>query len=442
MSMQISDLDKQLAELKKQWVTADEPTRATLNQQGNALRAQGASEAVANSIAHGNAAGAGGGSNYMAQGYDAQKDLASRTVTQQPVTPPAAATAPVGPPQQVNLSPLMARIGALESIPTTVPVAAAQFQTPEQLIALQRAYLTQLQPLTDVQKQSAREAFGGALTNLQNDWAARGLLATPSAGLSEAGQAQKLAQTMAGIDASAQANAIADALNYANLGLNERGQIFNQQANNRDAAMSQRQAAVAAMAQALGMDIGQSQWAQGTTDQRAANAFAQWFQTQQLNNQTSQFDRNLAESQRQFNAGTALDLSSLFGRAVTPGSDIGAMFGQVQGQAPWQAALAQRQQAQQEAAQRAAQASAGQPSEAQQKVMGLQAVGAKIVDWQSKGVTYEDAIKLMFQQGGLKEIADRSLLPVNDVLNLIDRIYGKKDGTTAMMVMQGYVPQG
>jgi len=77
----VTDLDRLLAAIKKQWEqTTDPAKRASLHQQAEQLRKAGASEAVANILAYGSAFGKEGSvrPSYMPESYSVVEDLARR----------------------------------------------------------------------------------------------------------------------------------------------------------------------------------------------------------------------------------------------------------------------------------------------------------------------------------------------------------------------------
>ena len=142
MSVTPTELDRQLAAIKKAWFAAAEgsPERDQLHQQGQTLRSQGASEAVANILTTGSAEGAGlaYSQQYMGAGYNPESDLAARL---QAAGLGGTATAP----KTVDLSGLASAIGGLANRQVSLP--QYQQQTPQQ-VDLSKLYAAgQTQPV-------------------------------------------------------------------------------------------------------------------------------------------------------------------------------------------------------------------------------------------------------------------------------------------------------
>jgi len=437
MSIPASNLDRQLAELKRKWEqTTDPALRAQLQQQANALRAAGASEAVANTLVYGRPEGAGlqHARSYMGANWTpavAQPQPTSpapqllRQVQQMkpaPVTPPAVQERPG---QTVDLTPWLQAIGQAPAQPFNLQqlqqalarplpeVPQARFAIPEQLGQWIAQFQQAQEPWLQAATQLAQAEANRQLQRLQSQWAARGLLASGAAAAQEREAAAQLGQTLAELRTRALADAVGQALQAGRLSLDEAAQLWQM-------AYQGRQADVENLLRALGLQeemrqnwldqlarywqaqIGQSQWAQELGLQRAAQEFQRWAEAQRLNQaaqeawmdallragglaeEARQFERlmplreaeltgylygqptwqrvlqeaqltgmyqglptlearRLAEQARQFDIGTALDLSRLVGTVLPYSGDIMATLQQAAGKPLWQRVLEERQ---------------------------------------------------------------------------------------------------
>ena len=351
MSVVISDLDRQLAEKKRQWAaTTDQAQKDALNQQANALREQGASESVANWLTTGKTEGAGAqySQQYMGSNYDPAADWAKSqsALTSQAQTPTyTAPTLTTGPAQKVDTKPLYSAIDQYKSTPAQAQTPQtfsgqqlsdaigrqqtagqapapneAQFATPEQFGAYVDKTAQMLQPYTDQQKKAAEVAFNQAMQKITNQAAATGAHRTGGHTSRQMGAAGDYARTQAGIEAQALANALQTALQTGRLSMDEASQIWNQgmagaqfdqskattnaqllsnalgqQEQIRQGEMgidlSHRNQALAALAQVLGMDVNQSQWAQGYDLQRELAQYGLDLDAAKLGQNQYQFDK-------------------------------------------------------------------------------------------------------------------------------------------------------
>lgn len=201
-------------------------------------------------------------------------------------------------PQTFTLDQILEAIRQAGQAGGQVPAPAeARFQTPEQLGQYIGQFQQMFQPWVESQKRTAEEEANKALRSLQSQWASRGLLASGGAQAQEREAATALAGTKADIEAQALANAISQALQYGQLGLQEAGQLWDQMMQGKTfeygrardtvrdllAALGQqeqmrqfeqglgldverlnaaeRQAFIDNLSRALGMDISQEQWA-------------------------------------------------------------------------------------------------------------------------------------------------------------------------------------
>lgn len=217
-----------------------------------------------------------------------------------------------------------------------VAVDPAKYQTTEHLAELMKQMTGMLDPYTQFQKDTAQSAYGSAMQANDNKWASRGLAASGAAAAQAREGANALASQMAGIDATAQANALGQAFNYANLGLNEANQLFNQNMANRQFDQNRANSAVGNYLNSLGfqesqlqnwlgnytnatgMDMSQNQWAQEFGHQQTQDYLRnlgnvtgmdvgqnQWSQQFGLDRQNSDFNRwrgasDFYEGQRQY----------------------------------------------------------------------------------------------------------------------------------------------
>ncbi|MEW6048748.1 MAG: hypothetical protein AB1609_20115 [Bacillota bacterium] len=418
MSIPASNLDRQLAELKRRWEqTTDPALRAQLHQQANALRAAEASEAVANTLVYGRPEGAGlqYARSYMGANWTpavAQPQPASpapqllRQVQQMkpaPVTPPAIQERPG---QTVDLTPWLRAIGQAPAQPFNLQqlqqalarplpeVPQARFASPEQLGQWIAQFQQVQEPWLQAATELARSEAARQLQNLQNQWAARGLLASGAAAAQEREAATELGRQLAEIRTRALADAVGQALQAGRLSLDEAAQLWQM-------AYQGRQAEVDNLLRALGLQeemrqnwldqlarywqaqIGQSQWAQELGLQRAAQEFQRWAEAQRLDQaareawldallragglaeEARQFERRmplweaeltgtlyglptlearrLAEQARQFDIGTALDLSRLVGTVLPYTGDIMSAFQQAAGRPLWERVLREQE---------------------------------------------------------------------------------------------------
>lgn len=201
-------------------------------------------------------------------------------------------------PQTFNLGQIQNAIDRQRATGQQIAVDPARFQNTQHLANTIQEILKTTQPLTQSQKESAEVGFNTGLNKLQSSWASRGLGASGGVMAKEAEMADALSRQMRQIDAEQQANAIPLALQYGQLGLQESGQRFAQQADNRNFeygkesdyvnnlrnALAQqeqmrqfeqnfgldlerlnsgeRQAYQDNLARAIGMDMNQNQWSQ------------------------------------------------------------------------------------------------------------------------------------------------------------------------------------
>ena len=355
MSIVPKDIDKQLAAIKQQWESTQDPAqKAAFKQQADALRAGGASEAVANTLLYGRAEGQGlqYAQQYMGADYDPQKDLASRlttaTATAAPTHSTPSYTAPTlsaGTAQRVDTKPLYRAIEQYKTTPLQAQTpqtfsgqqlsdaigrqqtagqaptpGQAQFATPEQFGAYVDKTQQMLQPYTDQQRKAAEIAFNQAMQKYRNQAAATGMQRSGGAVSQQMGAVGDYARTQAGIEASALANALQAALQTGQLSLSEQGQLYNQglqtaqfdqgratttaqmlanalgqQENIRQGEMglnlNQQTNALAQLANALGLDVGQNQWAQGYDLQRELAQHGLNMDAAKLNQGAYQFDK-------------------------------------------------------------------------------------------------------------------------------------------------------
>jgi hypothetical protein len=212
-----------------------------------------------------------------------------------------------------------------------VTVDPAKFQTPEHIASLIEQMNGVLQPYTDIQKQSATSGFNETMQGNRNKWAGRGLLASGAAMAQEQQGANALAGQLAGIDATAQKEAIGHAFNYGQLGLQESDMRFGQQMQNREFDLNRSNQAVAQYLSALGfqedqiqsyignmqnakqMEMQDNQWSQEFGHTRQQSYLDNMFKGTQMKEDSRQFDTNLSEEQRQFNNDFALKEGQLTG---------------------------------------------------------------------------------------------------------------------------------
>lgn len=199
-----------------------------------------------------------------------------------------------------------------------VTVDPARFQDTTHLAALFKQMQDMLAPQTQAQKDAANSAYGSAANQLDNKWASRGLLASGAAAAQQQQGANSLAQQMAGIEANQQANAMNLGLNYADLGLRESDQRFNQQMSNRQFDLSRATSGAGAymsglgfqeqqlqnylnnMKDVTGMEMNQNQWSQEFGLNRQNADFNRWLQSNNFYEGQRQFDENLGQRQYEF----------------------------------------------------------------------------------------------------------------------------------------------
>lgn len=204
-----------------------------------------------------------------------------------------------------------------------VAVDPARFQSTEHLANLFKQMQDMLAPQTQAQKDAANSAYGSAANQLDNKWASRGLLASGAAAAQQQQGANSLAQQMAGIEANQQANAMNLGLNYADLGLRESDQRFNQQQSNRQFDLSRATSGAGAYMGGLnfqeqqlqnylgnlkdvtGMEMNQNQWSQEFGLNRQNADFNRWLGSSNFYEGQRQFNENM--DQRQYEYDTNMD---------------------------------------------------------------------------------------------------------------------------------------
>ena len=335
--------------------TQDPAQRNTLSQQANKLRSGGASEAVANFLVYGSTEGQGAdyARQYMGANYDPAADWAKAQAAGQPSLTATSSSSPsytaptlsLSPAQKVDTKPLYSAIESYKSTPLQAQTPQtfsggqladaigrqqtagqaptpnqAQFATPEQFGAYVNQTAQMLQPYTDQQKKAAEVAYNQAMQKVLNRAATTGAHRTGGYQSQQMGAAGDYARTQAGIQASALANALQTALQTGQLSLNESGQIFNQgmagaqfdqgkattnaqllanalssQEGIRQGEMglnlNQQTNALAQLANVLGLDVGQNQWAQGYDLQRELAQHGLNMDAARLNQGAYQFDK-------------------------------------------------------------------------------------------------------------------------------------------------------
>lgn len=242
-----------------------------------------------------------------------------------------------------------------------VAVPDARFQNADHMNTLVQQMMQMYQPQIQQQQQQLQQQYGQADTRMQEQLAARGMLSSGMGADQQRALQQSLAQELSGVIANAQASAIPNAMNFANIGLSEQDMMLGQQNQNRafdygqqsdlydrlyginraqtsdnqwtqdfdlrkyqteldrfgmESGLNQQaqESYMNDLYRAMGMDIDQNQWAQGMTSQQ--NQWAGGLASEQdmfgrnLAQQGSQFDRNLSQQQREFNASHALQQAS------------------------------------------------------------------------------------------------------------------------------------
>ena len=341
--------------------TTDPAQKAAFKQQADSLRSGGASEAVANFLVYGKTEGQGAdyARTYMGSNYDpaadwaksqsaGQSSLTATSSSSPSYTPPTLSLAPA---QKVDTKPLYSAIESYKSTPLQAQTPQtfsggqladaigrqqtagqaptpnqAQFATPEQFGAYVNQTAQMLQPYTDQQKKAAEVAYNQAMQKVLNRAATTGAHRTGGYQSQQMGAAGDYARTQAGIQASALANALQTALQTGRLSMDESGQIFNQgmagaqfdqgkattnaqllanalpsQEGIRQGEMglnlNQQTNALSQLAQALGLDVNQNQWAQGFDLQGQLAQAGLDYNAAALNQGNYQFDKTFPVSE-------------------------------------------------------------------------------------------------------------------------------------------------
>ncbi|WP_328591335.1 hypothetical protein [Brevibacillus migulae] len=199
-----------------------------------------------------------------------------------------------------------------------VAVDPARFQTTTHLADLLKQMNEVLAPQTQAQKNAATSSFNQAMQANDSKWAARGLGASGAAAAEARAGANALAGQMAGIEADQQAVAAQLGLNYADLGLRESDQRFNQQQSNRQFDLNRATGAASGYMDGLtfqeqqlqnylnnlkdvtGMEMGQNQWSQEFGLERQQADFGRWLDSSRFYEDQRQFDENMDQRKYEY----------------------------------------------------------------------------------------------------------------------------------------------
>jgi len=363
----ITDLDRQLAAVKRQWSEAagDAAKQAAARAEADRLRASGASESVANWLTTGNTAGAGEqySQQYMGSDYSAQADWDQRQ---------AAASAPTGgtasaltaalptltgpttykmpsftetPGTKTDLTPLYNAVEEYKNQPINMPTATtpqtvtadqlaqaiaaqnqgvapeamqAQFASPEQWQGYIEAARNVLQPYAEQQKAAATSAYNQAMQNLRNRAAATGMQRSGGYVANAMGAANQLASTVANVDAATLQQALSSALQMGQMTTQEAQAIWNQKMSGAQFAQDQATTQAQLLGNALANqeqqrlnEVGQGLQLEGMRQDQQQNALGNLINVGQTDSAQNQWAQELGLERKKLDTSNWLNTQQL-----------------------------------------------------------------------------------------------------------------------------------
>lgn len=230
---------------------------------------------------------------------------------------------------------LSAQQGIQKAAGSDVPVETAKYQDPQQIAQLYNQMQQVLQPITDAQMKQQQDLFNTNMQNEDSKWSQRGLLATGAAAGANAQATNALNDQLQKFQADQNTQALTFGNDYANLGLKEAQQIFDQGNTNRQTNINTAKDSYDAYLQGIG------------SQQNA--------EKQNFDEYTGQQNINMAANKQNFDQGvTVAGLTGMYNGQQTQAAqkqafDEGIQQGQLTGQYNGQQTLAAQDQAQKNA---------------------------------------------------------------------------------------------